>query len=173
MSNKSKNKGKGFERQVAALFTDALGGCWMRVPNSGAGVGGVNAYRLVGMDNQMTRIMSGDIIVPQKYFGLEIECKVRAAFNFAHLFREEGNKELEAWIDQAWQHNPRVGLLVFKANNTPVLVCYPYLRLAPIGRTAEQVLCYRYKEQDYYIHRLSTEWLKASDPLLVAPSVSG
>ena len=157
MSNKSKNKGKGFERQVAALLASAWGGHWQRVPNSGAMVGGVNSKLLERVDAKFARLMSGDIIVPEEFGGLEVECKSRAAFNFMHLLRQEGNKELNAWIDQTWQHSPPLGLLMFKANNTPIFACHPYHFILP--KTNVAFCMYTYRDLTYYIHEATPEWL--------------
>jgi hypothetical protein len=165
VTNKSKNKGKGFERQVAALCSQCWGGHWQRVPSSGAIAGGINAKILERAGAKFARLMSGDIIVPEEFEGMEIECKCRAAFNFMHLLRSEQNKELNAWIDQTWQHAPRVGLLFFKANNTPIFVCHRLPEIVPA--LISSVCIYHYSGLTYYIHEASEAWMREIKSLLL------
>ena len=45
MSNKSKNKGKSWERDVCNFLSELYNQSFIRVPNSGAFVGGKNEFR--------------------------------------------------------------------------------------------------------------------------------
>ena len=58
MSNKSKEKGKTFEREACQMLKDAFRLSFNRVPNSGAFVGGMNAARMESMsDNQINNLI--------------------------------------------------------------------------------------------------------------------
>ena len=74
MSSKSKNKGKRYERQVALLLSNIFGDSFIRVPNSGAFVGGKNAVRRSQLTDNQNKTFKGDIIPPDN-FNLIIECK--------------------------------------------------------------------------------------------------
>ena len=62
MSNKSKIKGKSWERDVANFLTKLYNEPFLRVPNSGAFVGGYNIYRTQTMTEQQVKSFKGDII---------------------------------------------------------------------------------------------------------------
>ena len=74
MASKSKNKGKRYERQVAQMLSDLFEDSFIRVPNSGAYVGGKNAVRRSQLTDNQNKTFKGDIIPPDN-FNLIIECK--------------------------------------------------------------------------------------------------
>lgn len=114
---------KNFERDIAEIFTEAFGQKFYRVPGSGAFVGGKNKLRLETMTDGQKRLFSGDIIPPEELNGLAIECKTRKGFNFNQLF-QNSNKELNSWIDQTFENNPLLGLLIFKYARSPTFVLF-------------------------------------------------
>ena len=75
MSNKSKIKGKSWERDVANFLTKHYNESFLRVPNSGAFVGGYNIYRTQTMTEQQVKSFKGDIIPGPSFSNLVIECK--------------------------------------------------------------------------------------------------
>ena len=50
MSSKSKTKGNNFEREISTYLSELYGLSFLRVPNSGAYVGALNAQRQATMD---------------------------------------------------------------------------------------------------------------------------
>ena len=62
MSSKSKNKGKGFEREVCRILSEIYQDNFERVPHSGAFVGGLNAARKSTLTENQIKAFKGDII---------------------------------------------------------------------------------------------------------------
>lgn len=71
----------------------------MRVPNSGAYVGGANVTRKVLMDDGQVRLVKGDIIPPQKFMKFNLEAKNYKDIEF-HNIIDGKCKKLDAWIEQ-------------------------------------------------------------------------
>ena len=101
MSNKSKIKGKSWERDVANFLTKLYNEPFLRVPNSGAFVGGYNIYRTQTMTEQQVRSFIGDIIPGPSFKNLVIECKNYKEFPFHKLVFGQEIKQLDEWIKQA------------------------------------------------------------------------
>lgn len=101
MSSKSKNKGKGYERQVAHFLSDLYQESFVRVPNSGAYVGGANAVRTQNLSEEQTRAFKGDIIPGPSFKKLVVECKNYADFPFHKLAFNLQIKQLDDWIQQS------------------------------------------------------------------------
>ena len=101
MSNKSKIKGKSWERDVANFLTKLYKEPFLRVPNSGAFVGGHNIYRTQTMTEQQVRSFKGDIIPGPSFKNLVIECKNYKEFPFHKLVFGQEIKQLDEWIKQA------------------------------------------------------------------------
>lgn len=99
MSNKNKDKGKGYERDVAKYLTSELGGNFERIPNSGAFVGGKNAFRKESLTNNQILLTRGDIIPPEKYQNFVVECKNYKEFPFHQFLDPEKRVNLlDSWI---------------------------------------------------------------------------
>ena len=64
MSSKSKTKGNNFEREISTYLSDLYGLSFLRVPNSGAYVGGLNAQRRATLAAGQIKTFRGDIIPP-------------------------------------------------------------------------------------------------------------
>lgn len=99
MGQKSKTKGKSWERDVANHLSELYGQSFIRVPHSGAYIGGKNSARKEFLHEGQIRAMKGDIIPPQEWIHFNCECKNYADFPFHQLIQGEC-KQLEAWLDQ-------------------------------------------------------------------------
>ena len=121
MANYNKNKGKAYERKVAKHLSDVFVLSFTRTPNSGAYVGGMNAFRTKTLSESQILLTEGDIIVPDEMRNLKVECKTRKVFSFHSLFTT--NKELDGWIEQATSIE-KVWFLIFKINNCGEYICF-------------------------------------------------
>ena len=101
MASKSKTKGKTWEREVANFLTKLYNEQFLRVPNSGAFIGGYNVYRTNALSAEQTRTFKGDIIPGPSFPHLVIECKNYADFPFHKLAVNETIPQLDKWISQA------------------------------------------------------------------------
>lgn len=97
--SKSKNKGKSWERDVANHLTSLYGETFIRVPHSGAYIGGKNQFRKEFLHEGQIRSMKGDITPPLTWTKFNCECKSYADFPFHQLYSGE-IKILESWMDQ-------------------------------------------------------------------------
>ncbi len=99
MPSKSKTKGSTWERDVAMHLSKLYQDSFIRVPNSGAYVGGKNAVRKDFLHEGQIRAMKGDIIPPLDWKYFNCECKNYADFPFHQLVASEC-KQLEKWLSQ-------------------------------------------------------------------------
>ena len=99
MTSPQKAKGNSWERQVAEHLTSLYGEKFIRVPHSGAYVGGSNAHRKQFLHEGQIRNFKGDIIPGQSFPKLNVECKSYADFPFHQLF-QGSVKQLELWLEQ-------------------------------------------------------------------------
>lgn len=99
MPSKSKSKGSSFERTYATFLSNTFGSPFIRVPNSGAFIGGKNNVRKSRLDENQAKTFKGDIIAPDTWMNWNCECKSYADFPFHQLL--SGNvKVLDSWIEQ-------------------------------------------------------------------------
>lgn len=103
MPSKGKNKGNSGERQIADFLTRTFGEKFMRVPNSGALLGGANAHRKQQLDEQQISMFKSDIIPPSSMRKLVIESKFYSEFPFHKLAQNQPIPILNKWIDQTLQ----------------------------------------------------------------------
>lgn len=99
MPSRSKNKGSGYERDVAKFLSSLYGESFIRVPGSGAYIGGKNTGRKEVLHEGQVRTFKGDIVPGQSFPRMNAECKFYADFPFHQLFIGDV-KVLESWIDQ-------------------------------------------------------------------------
>lgn len=99
MTNSSKNKGNEYERDVAKFLTETYNESFIRVPNSGAYVGGSNAHRKLILSENQIRSFKGDIIPPDNWNYFHCEAKFYKDFPFHQLFTGSC-KQLDEWIEQ-------------------------------------------------------------------------
>lgn len=98
MPSPSKNKGSGFEREVAKYLSGQCGATFIRAPGSGAYTGGSNSHRRQVLHEGQIRSFKGDIMPPEDFALLNAEAKFYADFPFHQLY---GNcLQLETWLDQ-------------------------------------------------------------------------
>ena len=99
MSSPQKNKGSGFEREIAKFLSDKYGESFIRAPGSGAYVGGKNQLRTEVLHEGQIRSFKGDIVPGQSFIKMNVECKFYADFPF-HLLLTGECKVIDAWIGQ-------------------------------------------------------------------------
>lgn len=115
--NRNKNKGKTYEREVAAFLSKITSYNFGRVPNSGAFTGGKNAFRRDILDESQMALCEGDIITPKEWNKTRIECKFYKDFSWASIFKKDGDSELNKWIRQAKDGVRPIWFLCFKINH--------------------------------------------------------
>jgi hypothetical protein len=103
MGSKSKNKGKGFERDVAKYLSDLYGDNFVRVFSSGAYTGGMNNFRKDTLTEGQIRANKGDISPPDDWNHFNCECKAYNSFAFHKLFYNEKIPLLEEFINQTME----------------------------------------------------------------------
>ena len=99
MTSPSKNKGNSFELEVAKYLSALYNESFLRVPSSGAFIGGKNQHRKVTMHDSQVRNFKGDIIPGETFTRFNSECKSYASFPF-HLLLHGNCKQLDTWLDQ-------------------------------------------------------------------------
>lgn len=99
MPSKGKAKGNGWEREVADFLSQLYGESFVRVPNSGAFIGGKNSHRKTNLSEQQIRGFKGDIIPGPSFPRLNIEAKFYKDFAF-HQAVTGSCKQLDDWINQ-------------------------------------------------------------------------
>lgn len=102
MPSKSKAKGNAWELDVAKFLTETYKETFLRVPSSGAFVGGKNNFRKSTLDQSQLQSKKGDIHPPQDWKHFNLECKSYADFPFHQLWTSDV-KILDSWIQQ--QHD--------------------------------------------------------------------
>jgi hypothetical protein len=103
MASKSKVKGSTYERDVSKFLCETYGGSFVRVPNSGAYIGGKNQSRTVTLSDGQIRSFKGDIIPPDDWKYFNCECKSYADFQFHQLFSPGEIPIMESWINQTME----------------------------------------------------------------------
>lgn len=99
MPSPSKNKGSGFEREIAKYLSEKYSESFIRAPGSGAYVGGKNQSRTQFLHEGQIRSFKGDIVPGQSFPKLNVECKFYADFPF-HLLLLGEHKILDSWLEQ-------------------------------------------------------------------------
>ena len=99
MPSPQKNKGSGFEREIAKYLSDKYGESFIRAPGSGAYVGGKNQSRTEILHEGQIRSFKGDIVPGQTFTKMNVECKFYSDFPF-HLLLTGECKVIDAWIGQ-------------------------------------------------------------------------
>jgi len=99
LPSKGKAKGNGWEREVADFLSELYGESFVRVPNSGAFIGGKNSYRKSNLSEQQIRSFKGDIIPGPSFPNLNLEAKFYKDFAF-HQVLQGSCKQLDDWINQ-------------------------------------------------------------------------
>lgn len=124
----SKSIGNSFERRVATILSTKLGGNWIRTPSSGAFIGGKNIKRTSVMTQEQTRLFASDLIPPEEYSDVYVECKKRAKFNFSSLLGS-GSIEFDRWITQIMSSigaSAAIPVLIFSEKFGKPYIALPY-----------------------------------------------
>ena len=100
MPTKGKSKGNQGELKIAKFLTDLFEAKFLRVPNSGAAIGGKNAHRKQHMDSTQISYFKSDIIPPSNMKKLVVESKFYKDFPFHKLGTDQHIAQLDKWIDQ-------------------------------------------------------------------------
>jgi hypothetical protein len=122
--SKSKEKGKSFEREVSGFLSNLYGESFVRVPNSGAFIGGANQQRKAFLSEHQSKSFKGDIIPPDSWTNFNAEAKSYADFPF-HLVLTGDCKVLDGWLDQMMQvaEDDDLNILFMKFNRKGKFVC--------------------------------------------------
>lgn len=99
MPSKSKAKGNAWELDVAKFLSETYNESFIRIPSSGAFVGGKNNFRKTQIDAAQLQGKKGDIHPPEAWKHWNIECKSYADFPFHQLWYADV-KILDSWIQQ-------------------------------------------------------------------------
>lgn len=125
MPSKGKAKGNGWEREVAQYLTDLFGEPFVRVPNSGAFIGGKNVHRKTALSEEQIRGFKGDIIPGPSFSKLNIEAKFYKDIGF-HLILQGSCKQLDTWLDQLLTGSDTgdINMLAMKFNRKGSFIAY-------------------------------------------------
>ena len=126
MSSKSKTKGNTWERDVANHLSALYKSKFIRVPNSGAFIGGKNNTRKEFLHEGQIRMMKGDIIPPDNWKHFNCECKSYADFPVHQLVQGEC-KQLETWLSQLIEVADvgDINILMFKITRKGKFIAVP------------------------------------------------
>jgi hypothetical protein len=148
MPSKGKAKGNTGELKIAKFLTETFGAKFMRVPNSGAAIGGKNAHRKLAMDTEQINYFKSDIIPPSHMRRLVIESKFYKSFPFEKLAGNDRITQLEGWIKQilATVDAEDMWVLVVRINHKGSWACFdqkwlPHLAVGNHVRHFEYVWC--------------------------------
>lgn len=127
MASKSKNKGKGFEREVCKILGEIYDDNFERVPHSGAFVGGINASRKSTLTENQIKAFKGDIIPPDQWNYFNCECKNYAEFPFHQLLQAKPVPLLEQWLEQTLDAHDEndIDLLFMKFDRKGIYLAFP------------------------------------------------
>jgi hypothetical protein len=125
MTSPQKSKGSSWERDVATFLTALYNERFLRVPASGAYIGGANAKRKEYLSEGQIRHFKGDIIPGESFPLLNIECKNYAGLEFHQLYFGSC-RQLDIWIDQLLQPADAndVNLLLIKITRRGKFACF-------------------------------------------------
>lgn len=126
MPSKSKSKGNAWELEVAKFLSATYGESFIRIPSSGAFVGGKNNFRKTQIDSAQLQGKKGDIHPPEAWKHWNIECKSYADFPFHQLWYADV-KILDGWIQQQRdvEDEGDLNLILIKISRKERWVVYP------------------------------------------------
>lgn len=151
MPSKAKSKGNSSERETCKILSECFGGNFIRVPNSGAFLGGFNKFRKDNMDEYQKNTFKGDIITPENMKRLVIENKFYKDFPFHLLIRNEPLPILDKWIEQLLEplDLDDFPFLVMKFNRKGYFLA---IRKKDIENfKIKNYISYMYKNEEFYI----------------------
>ena len=126
MAVNSKQKGSRGERECASIFQKYLGGYFQRVPQSGAFIGKQNSDRKDFMQTTQIRASKSDIIPPDEYPHLVIECKSYKDLPYHGFVTDSKIDKLDKWIVELETDcdEKDFGVLCFKTNRKKWTICF-------------------------------------------------
>jgi len=169
MTSKSKTKGNSWEREVAKHLTELYGEPFIRVPNSGAYIGGANTKRKEILHEGQIRSFKGDIIPGQSFPKFNCECKNYGDFPFHQLFSGEC-KQLNAWIDQLLDvaDEGDFNILFMKFNRKGKFVALQFDQYYDVPLFVEYHMLYQYKDIRWAIMDYDRFWALNKDFVALA-----
>lgn len=160
MPSKSKAKGNAWELEVAKFLSATYNESFIRIPSSGAFVGGKNNFRKSALGNAQLQSKKGDIHPPQDWKHWNLECKSYADFPFHQLWTTDV-KILDSWIQQ--QHDVEdegdLNLILIKISRKDKWVVFQ----ENLGFTVDRSLYYK----GWFFTSWDDFWLKESNCILV------
>lgn len=166
MPSKGKTKGNGWEREVADFLSDLYGESFVRVPNSGAFIGGKNSHRKTNLSEQQIRGFKGDIIPGPSFPELNLEAKFYKDFAF-HQVLAGSCKQLDLWIEQINDtcDETDVNLLTMKFNRKGSFIAFEAKWLPQI-KLGDNFLRYNHKKYGpWYIMEFNSFWELNNDAI--------
>ena len=163
MASKSKTKGKTFEREIANFLSELYDESFTRVPYSGAFIGGKNMFRKEKLDEAQIRGFKSDIIPPDGWSKLNVECKHYADFPFHALLRPNDIPLLDHWIAQTYEAADEgdFNLLIMKFNRKGRFVMFEKeASIGKIGYEVHLISSYHYAYyKDWIMMDFDTFWV--------------
>jgi hypothetical protein len=128
MPSKAKAKGNSGERELCKILAEIFEGSFIRVPGSGAYIGGINAVRREYLSEGQVRHAKGDIQPPDFMPKLVLECKFYADFPFHALMTPGSIPQLDTWIEQTLDcvETGDVWYVAFKINRRGFFAAVPF-----------------------------------------------
>lgn len=125
--SKSKNKGSGYERELCKFLGELFEGSFIRSANSGAYIGGTNAFRKKHLSEGQVKNLKGDIVPPDFMSKLVLEAKFYAEFRFHQLLQPGPMVQLDEWIGQCLDaiDEGDLWMICFKINLRGAYVAIP------------------------------------------------
>ena len=159
MPSKGKTKGNGWEREVADFLSELYGESFVRVPNSGAFIGGKNSHRKTNLSEQQIRGFKGDIIPGPSFPNLNLEAKFYKDFAF-HQVLNGSCKQLDDWISQIYltADDNDVNLLTMKFNRKGAYIAFEMKNTPPFKTGANYMRYHTEKNGPWIIMGFEKFW---------------
>ncbi len=164
MPSKGKAKGNGWEREVADFLSNLYGESFVRVPNSGAFIGGKNSHRKDNLSEEQIRGFKGDIIPGPSFPRLNLEAKFYKDFAFHQLYNSS-NKQLEGWIEQIRESCDETdfNILAMKFNRKGAFIAFEVKHLPQVNPGASYMRYHSEKYGPWIITEFNSFWQLNSD----------
>ena len=160
MANANKSKGKSGERELCKIFGKKFDETFIRVPNSGAFIGGLNNVRAKSLSVNQKEIMANDIIPPECFPNCALECKFYKEFSFNMLMDPKGYALLNEWIDQVYESGidmeKAFPMICFKINNKGWHIVVWSDKIKSLDITGLNHNVYNHKGHEYKIFEMET-----------------
>lgn len=164
MPSKGKAKGNGWEREVADFLSNLYGESFVRVPNSGAFIGGKNSHRKTNLSEQQIRGFKGDIIPGPSFPNLNLEAKFYKDFAF-HQVLAGSCKQLDEWINQIFDTADAddFNMLAMKFNRKGAFIAVEIKNFPPLKHCDNYMRYNSAKHGPWIIQEYQAFWQLNSD----------